>query len=70
MDFQTGFGQASAEHAYPGATPAAPTPPATPAGGLPIGAPALGLNLSPVIIIVAGDVLITSTFTNAVVQRR
>lgn len=69
-DFNSGFVQGSAPRSYPGPLPVVPTPPATAAAALPGAAPALDLNLGTVTIIVAGDINITTTFGNAVVQRR
>ena len=69
-EYKSGFGAASASAAYAGTTPAAPTPPAVAAVALPGGAPTLGLNLGTVTIIIAGDVNLETSFSNAVVQRR
>lgn len=69
-DLVTRVGIARAESAYPGAVPAAPTPPAVPETALSVAAPALGLNLGSVIFIVAGDITITTSIPNAVIQRR
>lgn len=56
---------------YPGPLPLAPTPPAVAATAYPAGAPAPGLNLRPIILIVAGDVDVTSSQLGALsIQRR
>jgi len=69
-DLKTGIGIARADSAYPGTTPTPPTPPAVTETALSAGAPALGLNLGSVIFIVAGDIQVTTSLPNAVIQRR
>lgn len=68
-EFDSGFTEGNAGESYPGSTPPAPQRTA-PATALAAGAPALGLGLANVIIIVSGDVNVTSTFPSSTVQRR
>lgn len=68
--FNTGFSSASAIGTMRADIPAAPTPPAVSHGGLPVGAPTLSLSLATVVIIVAGNINISTTFPNSVIQRR
>jgi len=53
---------------YPGTLPAAPTPPTTAANALSAGASVF--NLETLVIIVAGDAIVTTNFSGATVQRR
>ena len=65
-DFVSGMKDGS----YPGPMPAPPAPPAVAATALPAGVPALGLGLSPVLLIVAGDVSISTLMPGVSIQRR
>lgn len=55
---------------YPGILPLAPTPPTVPSLALPVNAPTLSLGLERVILIISGDVAITSQIPNISIQRR
>lgn len=69
-DFNSGFGSSAAANSYPGPLPSPPTPPGIVPNALSAAAPALGNTELPVLIIVSGDINVTTSFTNASVQRR
>jgi len=65
-NWETGYVAGS----YPGVIQLAPTPPAVPPVVIPAAAPALDLNLRQIIMRIAGDVHITSSMPNVLIEKR